>query len=72
MPLQLYLAVAAGGALGSVARYALSGAVANAFGQTFPWGTLIVNVSGSFVIGFFAGLTASGVTFGDAAAVPAK
>jgi CrcB protein len=57
MPLQLYLAVAAGGALGSVARYALSGAVANAFGQTFPWGTLIVNVSGSFVIGFFAGLT---------------
>ena len=57
MPLQIYLAVALGGALGSVARYALSGAVANAFGQTFPWGTLIVNVTGSFVIGFFGVLT---------------
>jgi CrcB protein len=57
MPLQLYLAVAFGGALGSVARYFLSGAVANAFGETFPWGTIIINITGSFVIGFFATLT---------------
>jgi fluoride exporter len=57
MPFQLYLAVALGGALGTVARYFFSGVVANAFGQTFPWGTLIVNVTGSFVIGFFAALT---------------
>jgi CrcB protein len=57
MQAQLYLAIAAGGALGTAARYFLSGAVANAFGQTFPWGTLIVNVTGSFVIGFFGGLT---------------
>jgi CrcB protein len=56
--IQLYAAIALGGALGTVGRYALSGAVANAFGQTFPWGTLIVNASGSFVIGFFAALTA--------------
>jgi CrcB protein len=53
----MYLAVAAGGALGTVARYFLSGVVANAFGQTFPWGTLIINVTGSFVIGFFSTLT---------------
>lgn len=52
-----YLSVAFGGALGSVARFWLSGLVAERFGQTFPWGTLIVNVSGSFVIGFFATLT---------------
>jgi CrcB protein len=57
MPLQIYLAVAAGGALGTIGRYFLSGVVANAFGQTFPWGTLIINVTGSFVIGFFATLT---------------
>ena len=54
----MYLAVALGGALGTVGRYFVSGVVANAFGETFPWGTLIINVSGSFVIGFFATLAA--------------
>jgi CrcB protein len=49
--------VAAGGALGTLARYWLSGVIANAFGQTFPWDTLIINVTGSFVIGFFGTLT---------------
>lgn len=53
----LYLLIALGGALGSVARFALSGFVAHHWGQTFPWGTLVVNVLGSFVIGFFATLT---------------
>jgi CrcB protein len=51
------LAVAAGSALGGVARYGLSGLVARSFGETFPWGTLIVNVLGSFLIGFVATLT---------------
>jgi len=60
MPFQLYLTVAAGGALGTIARYATSGLVANAFGETFPWGTLIVNVVGSFIIGFFWALTLPG------------
>ncbi len=58
MPFQIYLLVAVGGALGSVARYAVSGLVATGFGETFPWGTLVVNIVGSFVIGFFATLTA--------------
>lgn len=53
----LYLWIAVGGALGSVARFALSGVIANQFGGTFPWGTLVVNVLGCFVIGFFACLT---------------
>ena len=51
------LAVAAGSALGGVARYGLSGLVARSFGESFPWGTLIVNVLGSFLIGFVATLT---------------
>lgn len=53
----LYLWIALGGALGSVARFAASGAVAQHFGETFPWGTLIVNITGCFAIGFFATLT---------------
>jgi len=38
-------------------RFWLSGAVARQFGETFPWGTILVNVTGSFVIGLFATLT---------------
>lgn len=52
----LYLLIALGGALGSVARFFFSALIANQFSTTFPWGTLIVNVSGSFFIGFFATL----------------
>lgn len=52
-----YLWIAIGGALGSVARYGLSSFTARLFGETFPWGTLLVNVVGSFVIGAFATLS---------------
>lgn len=52
-----YLCIAAGGALGTVARFWFSGVVARHFGETFPWGTLLVNVSGSLAIGFFATIT---------------
>jgi CrcB protein len=58
MSMQLYLAVAFGSAIGGVLRYFISGLVATQFGETFPWGTLIINITGSFVIGFFATLTA--------------
>jgi CrcB protein len=43
--------------MGSMARFWASGVIARQFGETFPWGTLLVNVSGSFVIGLFASLT---------------
>jgi CrcB protein len=46
-----------GGGLGSLARWWVSGLVAERFGQTFPWGTLLVNVSGSFILGWFATVT---------------
>jgi CrcB protein len=46
-----------GGGLGTLARWGVSGFVANRVGETFPWGTLLINISGSFVIGLFATLT---------------
>jgi CrcB protein len=52
-----YLWIAVGSALGGIARYWCSGVVARSFGETFPWGTLLVNVAGSLVIGFFATIT---------------
>ena len=55
-----WLLVVIGSALGGMARYGISGAVARRVGETFPWGTLVVNVSGSFVIGVFAALVAPG------------
>jgi len=55
--MESYIWVAVGGALGTTGRYWLSGLVAQTIGETFPWGTLIINVTGSFVIGFFAALT---------------
>jgi len=55
---QLILAVAVGGAVGSVARYLMAISAARAFGTSFPWGTLIINVTGSALIGAFVSLFA--------------
>ena len=52
--------VALGSALGGIGRYWCSGAVARRFGERFPWGTLVVNIVGSFVIGVFGGLGPDG------------
>jgi CrcB protein len=52
-----YFWIAVGSALGGMARFFVSGVTANLIGETFPWGTLLVNVTGSFIIGFFATLT---------------
>jgi fluoride exporter len=52
-----YLWVAIGGALGSMARYGCSGLIAQLTGSALPLGTLVVNVSGAALIGFFAGLS---------------
>ncbi|MGA2893843.1 MAG: fluoride efflux transporter CrcB [Xanthobacteraceae bacterium] len=55
--MESYIWVAIGGACGTIGRYWLSGVVARLIGETFPWGTLFINVSGSFVIGFIAAIT---------------
>jgi fluoride exporter len=55
-----YLWIALGGALGSMARFWLAAAVAKTVGAQFPWGTILINIAGSFVIGFFATFTGPG------------
>lgn len=50
----IYAWVAVGGAIGSVARVWLSAAMVAMVGGGFPWGTLLINVLGSAVIGWFA------------------
>src|SRR5262245_968999 len=52
-----YLWIAAGSGLGGMARYATSGLMAAQFGSACPWGTLVINVIGSFLIGLVAALT---------------
>lgn len=53
------LAVALGGALGSVLRYGTYAGAGKLLGAGYPWGTLIVNIVGSFLIGILAGLFAN-------------
>ena len=56
---QFVFAVAVGGAIGSVARYLVAIGSGKIFGINFPWGILIINVTGSFLIGVFVGLFAT-------------
>ena len=58
-----YLSMAAGGALGSMARAWLAIAVAQITGPQFPWGTILINVAGSFIIGCFGTLTSNDSRF---------
>lgn len=51
-----YIMLAAGGAIGTILRYSLSGLTYKFFDGTFPWGTLFVNLAGSFAIGLLWGL----------------
>jgi CrcB protein len=51
------ISVILGSALGGMARYFISGLVARRVGETFPWGTLIINVTGALVIGIFGALS---------------
>ncbi len=48
-----YLWIALGAVVGASARYFISGYVARIFSTTFPYGTLIINLTGSLVLGFF-------------------
>jgi fluoride exporter len=60
MELRRAMIVMAGGALGAYARYAVGGWFAARYGPVFPWGTLVINLAGSFVLGLFVGARDSG------------
>jgi fluoride exporter len=51
-----YLWIALGAVVGASARYFLSGYIARSFASSFPYGTLIINITGSLVLGFFLAL----------------
>lgn len=51
---QVVMWVALGSAIGGPSRYFVSGLVGRRIGETFPWGTMVVNVSGAFAIGLIA------------------
>ena len=56
MSLKMALAVAAGGALGTLGRWSLATLMAP-LSEALPWGTILINVAGSFLIGAFGALT---------------
>ena len=59
------LLVAAGGALGTALRYLVAIAALEWLGPAFPWGTLLVNLAGSFLIGLVQSLAAEGLVLGE-------
>ena len=58
--------VSLGSILGGMARFWLSGLVARRVGETFPWGTMVINVSGAFLIGVLAASAVGHGTFAAA------
>lgn len=56
----VYLWVAFGGGLGAMARFWCAAAMTRLTGAAFPWGTLLINIAGSFAIGLFGTLSAPG------------
>ncbi len=51
-----FVAIGVGGAIGAILRFVISGIAYNVLGQNFPWGTLVVNMIGCFLIGFLSQL----------------
>lgn len=59
-PIVTLTVIALGGAIGGALRFFVSGVVARLVGETFPWGTMAVNLSGSLLLGVLSGAVAGG------------
>ena len=65
--MQRLLLIGLAGLFGTLGRYALAGAVSRRYGESFPWGTLVVNVSGCFLAGLVFQLASERELVGEAA-----
>lgn len=55
----VFLAIAAAGGLGAATRFVVDGAIRSAGARRLPWGTMLINITGSFALGLIVGLAAS-------------
>jgi CrcB protein len=62
----IYAAIAVGGAIGAMARYAVATGCGWLFGAGFPYGTFIINITGSFFLGWFSTVAVSRGQMSDA------
>lgn len=62
MRVENFLLIGLGGFIGANMRYWVTGWIADRLGQTFPWGTFVVNASGAVLLGMFIGWSAQHIT----------